>query len=153
MPQAKVKCRRSKATMIRCAQCGLKVLRYASYLKKARKHFCSQQCRGLYQRKGRTLKCEHCGRKRYVVALELAKYRHHYCSRACCQAAHVVIVPCEQCGKPVRRVGNRYDKAFCDFACYSVWRRAGLYQAWKASARRAGLYQAEKASARQAKRR
>ena len=133
MPHAKVICHQPKAIVAKCAHCGRKVRRYKSHNPKTREYFCSRQCHGLHRRQGSTLKCEHCGKAHYVQRRGVAEYRHHYCSQACCQAARSVIVPCDQCGKPVSRAGKNHDKAFCNLACYSAWRRAGLFQAWKAS--------------------
>ncbi|GEM_PF-2521133 len=138
MPHAPIVWRKTRVIVVPCAQCGRKVRRYAPlHQKRAHGYFCSQQCHVIHRRTGLTLKCEHCGKGHYVQRRGVRQDRHHYCSQACFHAAHVVIVPCAQCGKPVNRARKKHDKAFCNFACYSAWRRAGLFQAWKASKPRA----------------
>jgi endogenous inhibitor of DNA gyrase (YacG/DUF329 family) len=123
-----------------CAVCGKSVERFASQHKRNQANLCSRECYAEYRSRkyvgeyasrweGATLDCacEHCGtsfkRGRSQIKGQI------FCSKQCDDDHHAAIKSCATCGESVRvsaHNAKRWDKAFCDHECYSVWKSANI---------------------------
>lgn len=66
-----------------CETCG-KVFSKTPYkFKKSTRHFCSQRCSSVAQRKLVETKCETCGKLIVRKQSQFNKYKHHFCSKLC----------------------------------------------------------------------
>jgi hypothetical protein len=68
-----------------CDYCRRSFRRKKSQIEKAKKHFCSNQCRYLVRKKGNIFNCFICGKRTYksLKYIKLSKSKKFFCSRPC----------------------------------------------------------------------
>ncbi len=68
-----------------CDYCRKSFKRKKSQIEKAKKHFCSNQCRYLGRKKGKVFNCFICGKKTYksLKNIRLSKSKKFFCNRQC----------------------------------------------------------------------
>jgi hypothetical protein len=86
--------------------------------------FCSQRCKGLYERTTITANCEICNKEFTHICSRAKKAK--YCSRKCyykaMQSVGSVILECDVCGKTYRRPPSHshYKNKTCSLKCRGI---------------------------------
>ena len=122
---------------VTCAQCGKTVEIPPSQAKRAKNTFCSNACRGVYQRGSAsphwtggdaTLECAQCGKTFQRPRSSAAKYSNCCCSYACQNAFQTTLetIACTQCGKTFDRHPSEIKRSknnFCSIKCSGAYHR------------------------------
>jgi len=127
---------------VKCDVCGA-ITEKDSYAMKRNKHFfCSQKCANLWKTtNGRIqVECAECGKKFQQVRSKRRRSEALFCCKDCytqwqrnqglppqLDTGSTVDMVCEQCGRIFQRKASNLNKNlehhFCDWDCYSSWRR------------------------------
>ena len=136
--------------VFQCAACGADVHRTPSQAVKGKDHFCTHQCKGIWQAAHKhgaghhqwtstTIPCAYCGRSVSRPPWRIARYKNHFCDTTCMgkwQSAHrtgdanyswrggKVSVACAYCGQVFEDyASNRqgHNAYFCSRPCQAAW--------------------------------
>lgn len=119
---------------VKCTFCGTPVYRHPCRLKTHKHIFCSQSCKGSYQKPVLRIPvaCTQCGRLTSKRPSQLKANKNTFCSNACHYAyRHSFLRPvsCTQCGKVMNRIPYRINKCkkyFCSNACRCAHRTGSI---------------------------
>lgn len=128
----------------KCYYCGKTFFQTKYRIKRAKRHFCCDQCLKKYRKKnsGKYIICDYCGKRIFKLSYNIKNSKNHFCNSKCMgkwRSKNWVgentpffkkkKVKCDWCGK-INYKHPRHFKLnkhhFCNSQCYGKWRSKNM---------------------------
>lgn len=141
-----------------CLTCGKSFECLRGRINEGSGKYCSYKCHHESLKKRHEVLCDWCQNNLQIIPFELKENKHHFCNHKCYwtwlasnknsyrnkNPNSVIMLICEWCKKPFKRVRNAIKLVkfhFCSKTCYWEWKRSPRhYYVWKNHPRWRGGY-------------